>query len=561
MKQRKKEMFKKTLLTLAIAGATVVSAQAATIYTTAVDGVSADVTGLDLVATGTTDDAANAQCVALGADGSDDTTAEQATPAIDDTLNAANVVGLYVASTFAVDDGSADNCDVTFKTTTTTTAEVHGIEYASVNDVVITPSIVAGIGGYKDEDTITINITGAKINLAKTTAPTLAVRGVDGTSTGVANVSFTVLDVSANQVRFTLQATDALNDFIVGGAIIDLGAVILDSSELTTATEVTMESFATNTSGTVFDPAPARVIAKLAPQYTSAVTVGYNERIDVGSDRQEFAGGTADSMTFTTKINPTGGSVLVPDENTLVLTGDFSWLSDDDIDANENGALTTAELASAVKYQPNNTTSTDDDTVKSISVNATFDELTIVTTVINGVDPEASIELDVPGYDGTLDNPVIAEQSFTFASTVADDSTTAVDMVATTATGAGSWTLNGSVIEVPYLPFGPNTQPILRHTNTGSVTGDVTVRYMVEGVHTEGWESLDLTIADVTPGVRNILDDVTDALKAKGYDREAGGFKVALEIVTNVPDGKAWVYAAARVDAANQDRLTVGAFQ
>ncbi|MEL0657436.1 hypothetical protein V6257_20855, partial [Pseudoalteromonas issachenkonii] len=44
------------------------------------------------------------------------------------------------------------------------------------------------------------------------------------------------------------------------------------------------------------------------------------------------------------------GLALVPDFATFVITGDFSWMLYDDIDLNEDGALTTSDLGIAVTY-------------------------------------------------------------------------------------------------------------------------------------------------------------------------------------------------------------------
>ena len=131
--------------------------------------------------------------------------------------------------------------------------------------------------------------------------------------------------------------------------------------------------------------------------------------------------------------------------------------------------------------------------------------------------------------------------------------------MATAASGSalGEWELNGSVVEVPFLPFGPVTQPILRHTNVGAQTGDITLRYMVEGEHTSFQDGGTL-VSQATPGVRNLLSEVTAALLADGYDATMSGFKVALEITTNVPADDVKVTAAAKFTTSDSDRLSIG---
>jgi hypothetical protein len=84
---------------------------------------------------------------------------------------------------------------------------------------------------------------------------------------------------------------------------------------------------------------------------------------------------------------------------------------------------------------------------------------------------------------------------------------------------------------------------------------------MVEGVHT-AWQSLAAAgIKDAKPGVRDMLGLVTDALKGEGYDSTTTGFKVALEVVTNVPSKDVFVYGGAKITAEGQDRIHLGTFK
>ncbi|RZG14214.1 hypothetical protein EXT47_14380 [Pseudoalteromonas sp. CO342X] len=567
-------MFKRTLLALAVSGVAV-SANAATIYTKASSAVQADVEkaitanakgvagealGADGVFNGAADDNCTALASALGVSLTNDDGAGGKY-----TVAASGKAGDKAA--FTVVSGLDKNevkmtanglCTASVKPTLSTSSVKDGLEYSSVKAIEITPVIVAGIGGYKDEDTITVNLSGAKVDLTKTTAPTITV-GNDGLSTAPVNFSFDILDITADRVRFTVQTVNAKNDFVKGGAVLQLGGIFLDSKGLSSDTAVSVDSFATNTSGTDFDVASARVITTLVNQYTASVSSLLDAAIDVGKDRQEFATGTSDALVVAMKKN-TDNLELTPAEVHYTITGDFSWMLDDDIDTNKDGKLSSAELGKAVKVA-----GLTDDAAKSYAVNTELTKLTVVSTVTGAVDTSATITFTVPGYDeGKLENLMIPVQDFTVAVDVKDNkafSTAAVNMPALSATNAGAWTLNGSVVIVPYMPFGPNTQPILRHTNAGTRTGDITVRYMVEDEH-NAWQPLAAAgVKDAKPGVRNMLNIVTDALKAEGYDSEKSGFKVALEIVTNVPSRDVHVYGGAKVDVDGQDRIHLGTFK
>jgi hypothetical protein len=450
-------------------------------------------------------------------------------------------------------------CTATYPATLGNTVAKDGVEYASVKAIEITPVLKAGIGGYKNEDTITLDLTGAKINLTETTAPTITATAggivdpadiTQASANGVADISFDVLDVSATQVRFTVNQTGTDPAAVAPNAILSVSGVFLDSTGLSSSSTVSLASFATNTSGTDFDPAAATNLITLVPQYSVTMGTLYDALIDVAQDRQTFENTNEDELTFEIKKQTTGLE-LTPASVKYVVGGDFSWFNNKAVDANEDGKLSSAEIASAVTASYGT----------SFSVNSALNELTITGATGTPVGTQ-SIKFTVPGYDdGDLDNPIIPVQSFDLAVDVLDDksfSAAAVTMQALAATYAGAWELNGSVIYLPYVPFGPNTQPIIRHTNKGTRTGDITVRYMVEGEHTE-WQDLSAAdVADATPGVRNMLSLVNDALVDEGYDSSVAGFKVALEFVTNVPARDVFVYGGAKVTAEGQDRIHLG---
>lgn len=561
-------MFKKTLLALAVAGVSV-TANAATIYTTN-DAKTVAQSEADLkTTTPAAGDALGVDGIyfnGTGGPGAADDNCAAAAKALSVTLDETNFKhdGKDTnKATFATQAGTAtgitvemtavDACTVTYPAVLGKTVKKDGIEYSTVQAIEVKAEIVAGIGGYKDEDTITIDLTGAKVDLTKTTAPKISidVAGIKKVSAGApaaTDITFDVLDISANQVRFTVQSSTPGDISVAPNAILSLSGIKLDSSDLSTETTVALSSFATNTSGTDFDPASAATVTSLVPQYTAEVVTAYDALIDVAQDRQTFSTSDTDALTFKV-TKQTTGLELTPATMSYVLDGDFSWFANKAVDTNEDGKYSSAEIGAWV-------TATD---ATGYAVNADLNQLTVTATTATPDTGNRTISIKVPGFDdGKLENPVIPVQSFDVAVSVQDNkafSTKAVNMVATTATDAGAWELNGSVIYVPYVPFGPNTQPILRHTNKGTRTGDITVRYMVEGEHTE-WQSLSAAnVADAKPGVRNMLGLVTDALKGEGYDATKAGFKVALEIVTNVPARDVFVYGGVKVSAEGQDRI------
>lgn len=556
-------MFKKTLLALAVAGVSI-TATAATVKTgveantqNAADTAAALVKQLGAGKTGLgADDTfadGNESCGELATQYNATVVVTSAVTTPADSDHTASLVSTNTGLTSnVVEQTGAKTCNVYLAAKTSTATTKDGVEYSTVKAIEIKPVVVAGIGGYKDEDTLTFKISGAKLDTSKTVAPKIVVDALGVSST---DVTFDVLDIEDDQVRFTVQGADAQDDFVRGGAALQLSGLFLDSTGLSNSTSVTINSFATNTSGTQFDVAKAAVITTLVPQYSAEVTTGFDADIDVGKDRQEFANGTGDTLTLKVEKN-TDNLELVPATATYVIAGDFSWMLDDDIDANEDGKLSSTEIGSAVAYAGG------DDSVASYALNSTNTELTVKTTVANGVDAAPAFTFTVAGYDqGKLENVMIPVQSFTAKVDVLSDKSIgsgAANMPALATSSAGAWELNGSVVVLPYIPFGPNTQPILRHTNAGTRVGDVSMRYMIEGEDVT-WKALPAaSLKDVKPGVRNILSLVTDALKAEGYDASATGFKAAIEVVTNVPSRDVHVFAGAKVTSSDSSRINLG---
>jgi hypothetical protein len=576
MKQRKRKMFKKTLLTLAIAGVSV-AANAATVKTsstattavaqqTAIEAFKTGAAGTALGSSkvfGTAAGATSGNCLAMAsyygvtltkADGSA-AHATAAAAASGDKVDFADGDGRDLTTVFTT---GANACTATVKPTISGTATKDGLEFTQATALEIKPVVVAGIGGYKAEDTLTFQLSGAKLDLTKTTAPSIT---VDAAGQAGAGVTFDVLDITAEQVRFTVKAANANADFVRGNGVLEIAGLFLDSTGLSSSTAVTLNSFGTNTSGTKFDESTAATIVTLLPQYTTEVTTMLDADIDVGKDRQQFANGTSDALTVTTTTNPTT-NLLVPANSTYVITGDFSWMNTPAIDTNKDGKLSSAEIGKAVAYS---STDANPDSLKSFALNTEMTQLTAVTTIATDMDDNGTFTFTVPGYDsGKGENPMIPVQTFTVKlDTLSDKSIggKAVNMASLAASNAGAWNLNGSVVVVPYVPFGPSTQPILRHTNAGTRTGDISVRYMVEGVDM-AWKNLAAAgVSNATPGVRNMLSLVTDALKGEGYDAATKGFKVALEIVTNVPSKDVHVYGGAKVTTQDSDRIHLGTFK
>lgn len=411
------------------------------------------------------------------------------------------------------------------------------------------PNAAVTLGAeYTVNDTVTFTVSGAEFDTA-TSVPVLtaALGGGDAATLGL-------LSVTANTVSFriTAQTDGAANGVIYTGGTFTLsGMQLVTSTVLDTTGAVNVSySAATNTgaaldnTGTLVDDA-VNVIA----QFSSSVTKAANGIIDVNNDRQQFTAVDEGANNDTIVVTPVEAVAATHDADytgaTHVLKGDFSWMETDG-----DAGIDAAELAAAFAATGAA------DTYASV-INADGNEITVTVTDAAAANTVEAMTLTFTNAGVGTGNAVLPTQSYTVDSTIAYN--TAVPAAATKVTqvaeAAGSWTLNGKVAEIPYMPFGDNTQVIMRATNTGTQTGDVTVRYMLEGVDST-WNEVSGTVTSLAPGVTNIADLVMNAIKA---DAGVTKGKVAIEITANVPTGDASFYAAYKV-VSETDRGFVGIF-
>jgi hypothetical protein len=394
---------------------------------------------------------------------------------------------------------------------------------------------------YSIGDILTFTFVGGDLDVA--TAPSTFT-----TSTGNAAVTIGLLSSTTGSLTYRITEIDTTGgvttvaeEIVLTGLEFDRDSVVAGSSVVVTyaaetSTGVTIDASATTSSATIITASNQFSIAASPTEFDAVV--------DVEAQRLTFeAAATADAASFTT-VND--GALTYPATAVtmdIVLNGNFSFL---DEDANTAGIQITGGT-----IVPAPTTITDTEiTWDAVAVGAH------AITIETANKPAGTV---IPTQDYTFD--VVAD--YTDHGTAEVAGTAAAAGMTTVASGSdlGEWVLNGSVVEVPYLPMGPNTQPFLRHTNDGSQTGDITLRYMVEGVHTAYTDSVTL-VEQAAPGVRNLLSEIEAALLADGYDRSAAGFKVALEITSNVPADDVKVTVGAKFsNQENTDRLSIGVIE
>jgi hypothetical protein len=422
---------------------------------------------------------------------------------------------------------------------------------AGAASIAVPTAVVTLAAEYTVNDEITFTVSGAEFDASSVPAlaAAFAVEAGDG-------ATFGFLSQTANTVTFriTAQTDGGVTPGVAytGGTFTLTGMTLKTSTVLDATGDISVAySAKTGVSGTAIDNTGTLtdVSNTVVAQFSSSVTKALNGIIDVENDRQQFTAGNDSTTTDVLVVTPVEAAAAVNDAAytgaTIAVKGDFSWMETDGDAGIDAGELAAAFAATGGA-----------DTYTSV-INSAGDTITVTVADAGGNTVEAATLTFTNAGVGS-GNAVLTVQDFTVSTTIKYN--TAAPAAATKVTGtdaaAGSWTLNGSVVEVPYMPFGPVTQGILYHTNTGTKSGAISARYILEGEST--WTDLGVVVTNASPGVTNLLTPVMDAVKTS-TGLSAG--KVALEITTNVPNGDVTITAAAKFTTTDSDRLTIGTFE
>jgi len=432
----------------------------------------------------------------------------------------------------------------------TGTAETEiSIEGSASLDAVTAADIDVELGAeYTVGDILTFTFSGGDVDTDTAPANYVTNAANAGSVTiGLLNTAENVLTYRVTEI--VAGATTIGETILLADIEFDRDAVVADGGVTVTYAAKTAADDAIDSG----DNSEADLFSTTA-QFVTEVTTAFDATIDVEESRLQFDDNdvvdtlvididTDAALTFAVAA----ADVLVD----VVVTGDFSYLdTDPGTDGIQLHANASVELTGSVSADGSAaltaTTATweDIDVTAADTLTITVDATGAVANKSTNVIPEQtfSVDLDI-NYDDFGDVEGGGGTQGSDTESVNDD--------------AGEWDLNGSVVEIPFMPFGPVTQPIIYHTNNGAQTGDVTMRYMVQGDHTS-YQSTGILVSQAEPGVRNLLSEVTAALLAEGYDATTTGFKVALELTTNVPANDVKVTAAAKFTTSDSDRLSIG---
>lgn len=322
---------------------------------------------------------------------------------------------------------------------------------------------------------------------------------------------------------------------------------------------VTSNGLSLDTTGTKL----SKKVIFVGDELTAKVATKLNRKIDVTNERKFFTGAdpldeedtlVIDSALVTTVETSTGVNTAIDLATVATVTkvaytvkGDFSWIQDDDADvAGVQPAAGTLTLTNCAGAAPTFATPVVTATQITFSCNAgnaaTSLKFNIGQGAANG--DGSPVVLNV--------NNFTADATFTYTT---NGGVTGKTEVGFADADAGSWTLNGSTVNVPYLVFGTlgtvQFSQVINVANTSGVEGDISVDVWAEdGTVLLSNEKVGVAKANSTT---SIAGKVRDALKDK---KSFENGKVSLRIVTNVPEDSVSVYSA-YTDVGSRERAIV----
>lgn len=401
------------------------------------------------------------------------------------------------------------------------TKQTHSIEgLAGVTAQQTSSAITYDLGaGYLVGDKITFTFPAGSI-VAGSYPTTLSVPSVDtaSASTAIAGLALGLVDSTANSVTYRVlsveQPLDTGNSVSFTsqttlGATISLGSIGYTSASVLNAS-VTVTVSSTDAAGNAIDTSGTTTgtIAEAKTQFGSATANGvFNNIIDVSSDRKSFTPSAPDVLGYTITNPATTG-----------------WINLATVDATGGTSVTLyGENLAGLTAAAFSTSGTKVFTENANSLAVTY----------NGMVTNDTITFTAPG------NVVLEPQ--TFATDIiynySSASSVAGTAIISTALNSGAWTLNGAMVNVPYMPYGSGISQILYVTNEGNQVGDI----LVTAIDDAGNEyDLGVIASAGANKVTKITSQVKDALAAEGFTSG----KVSLTITVNAPSDAITVYAS-----------------
>ncbi len=435
-------------------------------------------------------------------------------------LTAASVVisGTSLASTIAV---------------TEQTHSTEGLE--GVTAVQASNSIVVTLGAaYAEGDTISFQFN-ADV-MSNTTFPSqLNVPTVDSAtpSEAIAGMALGFLSSDTSNVIYRVTSVTQPDDTpgdggtnysaqTTLGAVITLGSVGYTATSVTSG-DLTMTVASSTNNGGSLDTNSTATLATAKTQFGSAtMSAVFDNVIDVSDGRIAFTPAGTDTMSWSITNPATTGWMNLATVNSS--NGTVATINGE---SGKMASLKTSAFAVAGGGTVTFTEASDQVDV-SYDGDVTSDTLTFTPPVA----PDA-VALNVQSFTAGM------KYNYTSAGGTENSKTVGSGL------SAGAWTLNGSIVTIPYMPYSANASQIIYLTNTGTQSGDI----LVTAFDLDGNKyDLGVVASSGAGKLVKLANVISTGLAAKGFT--AG--KLTITITVEVPKADIIVYASYNVGGSDR---------
>jgi len=406
-------------------------------------------------------------------------------------------------------------------------------------------------GSYSASDELTLTLSGQG-EFGALSPATQAKVLCDSGSLGTMTLAF-LSRSSATTITYFVE-TRAGATSTVGSKCSFVSLGLLNSS-LTTAGANTQLTVSAKKAGTATpfdnDVTTAVTIASVADQFVAARVSAFDGEIDVSTSRLGFTNGTGDATagavvgqrdSFAFSIVNEAG-MTTPASNatgsiTVALTAPSGWGF---LDTDGNNVIDSTTPTGGVVVSNSGTATLAAGGVLNININ-TLASLTHTVTV---------------GRTNTTAAGTAFEAQTFSSSGISMKAGAAPALV--TAVTPGTWTLNGTTVQVPYMPYGSSIDQVIRVNNRSTQTAGVTV----QARNAAGTLCAASTLSGVTIAANQVKDIAADV---KTYVNncfsaaaDAPNHRVSLSITTNLPSAQTEVYTGFNVNSSTTgpSRVTV----
>ncbi len=305
------------------------------------------------------------------------------------------------------------------------------------------------------------------------------------------------------------------------GTIVPFGSVNYSISSLDSTFTISVSSSTSN--GGSLDSVETATLAGKSSQFGSAtISSSFDNIIDVATVRKTFTSGTEDTMSWSV-ANPTTTNWLnlatINSSNGTVMTfkGETGKMAD------LSGDHFTVAGGGAVVY-----TAASDKVDVSYSNSVTSDTLTFTPPT-----GDSAVALQTQSFTTDI------VYNYASAGAVAGAKTVASSLA------SGAWTLNGSSVIVPYMPYSDNASQIIYLTNTGTQTGDITVT----AFESNGTKyDLGVVASSIGGQITKLGSTIKQALATQGFSSG----KLAITITVDVPKADIIVYTSYNIGGSDR---------